>query len=119
MSLKNGFYHVKVSARSGQVDAGEGLVIIRGDIVQGGDASYLYRGLLNSSSPEATAGELHAKLDIKQYQHGRTSVFAPHLSLELDLHGTFAPGSFSLAGSPTSVPDHAFEIAGRYVGAAL
>src|ERR1035437_3689940 len=91
--MKSGIYHVKFT--SSQQAYGEGLAVFKDGTVNGGDQGYLYIGTYQESSAGVTA-----KLKIKKWNQGVTSVFGNIAEFELDLRGNFSSdfSSFNVNG---------------------
>ncbi|AMC35344.1 GrlR family regulatory protein [Janthinobacterium sp. B9-8] len=107
--MKDGIYHVRFSSSMGS--AGEGLVVIKEGMVNGGDAGYLYIGQLSH-----TAEALTGNLKIKRWKHGHTSVFGPLDSFDLKLSGPKSEGnSFSVSGGMIDHPGVSIKIAGDFL----
>ena len=67
--MRDGIYHVRFASTMGA--AGEGLVVVKDRSINGGDAGYLYQGVLASDA----AGELRGQLQVKRWNAGHASVF--------------------------------------------
>ncbi len=110
--MKDGIYHVKFASTMGA--AGEGLVVVKGGSVNGGDAGYLYQGTLDSDS----AGQLRGHLQVQRWNAGHASVFGPLGNFDLDLSGNAANDSFTVSGGVPSRPNMKITISGRMLAQA-
>ena len=99
MTMRDGFYHVRFSTGNGSTATGEGLVILKGETVQGGDFGMLYQGTMSAQGVEGDSGQVGGALQIKRYQPGPSSVFGPLNEFQLALRGRFGPGNFRLSGT--------------------
>lgn len=112
--MKSGIYHVQF--KSSAQSYGEGLAVFKEGTVNGGDHGYLYLGTY-----EDEAGGVSAKLKIRKWNQGVTSVFGPFNEFDLILKGSFNPdlSSFTVAGVSPQIPGASITIFGRRVADAV
>ena len=107
--MQNGIYHVRFSSSTG--DFGEGIVVVKDDSVNGGDAGFLYKGKLSSNS-----GELSGQFNIKRWNPDHVSVFGPVDDFNLNLTGQVGQdNSFFISGGIDSQPQFTININGRFL----
>lgn len=100
--MKNGIYFVNFNTAA---DHGEGTVVVKDSVVNGGDGSFVYQGSLSTSSDGAITGKLHvfrannsktSVMGLNDYQLSVKGKQMPDFSITIE--GT-APGSqFTLRG---------------------
>lgn len=78
--MKDGIYHVRFAAAGGQ--AGEGLIVVKGESINGGDAGYLYRGKVT-----ANGDLLAAQIQVTRWEPTQMSVFGVIDSFNLTMTG--------------------------------
>lgn len=102
-----GIYHVKFVS---QIGHGDGLAVFKDGTINGGDHGFLYLG---NYTVEQTA--VVARLRIKQWQQGITSVFGPYSNFQLELRGSVSPDAsrFTASGSVANEPRARITIEGR------
>jgi hypothetical protein len=112
--MQSGIYHVKFT--SSQQAYGEGLAVFKDGSVNGGDVGYVYLGTY-----EGIPGGVAAKLKIKKWNQGITSVFGNISEFDLDLRGTFSPdfSSFSVGGGIPLMPGSTITITGKRLADAV
>lgn len=110
--MKDGIYHVKFASTMGA--AGEGLVVIKGGSVNGGDAGYLYQGALDSDA----GGQLRGQLQVQRWNAGHVSVFGPLGNFALNLSGHAANDVFTVNGGVAGQPGLKITISGRMLAQA-
>lgn len=110
--MNEGIYHVNFSA--GGTNVGEGLVVIKGGAVNGGDPAYLYSGTMSNSGSSVSA-----QLHVQQWNTRLPSVFGPIKQFDLTLTGTASDANFSIAGHITGQPNQKINIAGKRLAAAV
>jgi T3SS negative regulator,GrlR len=90
--MKPGIYHVTfASTLSGQ--QGDGLAIIKGNTINGGDMGYLYRGTFEVRGTATTA-----KLNVKRWNQSAVSVFGNIMQFDLQVEGQLSPDLTSFTG---------------------
>lgn len=110
--MKDGIYHVRFASTMGA--AGEGLVVVKGGSVNGGDAGYLYQGALDSDA----TGQLHGQLQVHRWNAGHVSVFGPLGDFALSLSGQAANDGFTVSGGVPGQPSMRITISGRMLAQA-
>jgi hypothetical protein len=105
--MRDGIYHVKFASTMGA--AGEGLVVVKDRSVNGGDAGYLYQGVLASDA----AGDLRGQLQVKRWNAGHASVFGPLGNFALDVSGRAANDTFTVSGGVPGQSTMKITISGR------
>lgn len=112
--MKDGIYHVSFSSSAGV--SGDGLVVIKGIFVNGGDPVCLYRGQFN-----AEGDNLSGQILIERWNPGGVSVFGPMDKFELSLSGRFNASSstFSVSGGIPGSPGLTISINGRFLSPAV
>ena len=103
-----GVYIVSFSAGS---RTGQGLAVLNGQKINGGDASYLYRGQYTE-----TNGKAQATLEIKSHTAGANSVFGNYPVLHLTLTGASNPMGFTMTGATKEVANMTITITGKKIG---
>lgn len=108
--MKDGIYHVSFSSSTGL--SAEGLAVIKGSSVNGGDPGYLYRGQVN-----AEGDNLSGQILIERWNPSGVSVFGPMDKFELSLSGRFNASSstFSVSGGIPDRPGLTISINGRFL----
>lgn len=112
--MKPGIYHVQF--RSSAQSYGEGLAVFKDGTVNGGDQGYLYLGTY-----EGETGNVSAKLKIRKWNQGVTSVFGPFNEFDLVLQGSLKPdlSGFTVSGGSPQIPGASITIHGRRVAEAV
>lgn len=110
----DGVYHVKFS--SSTHDFGEGLIVVKGNVINGGDHGYLYQGHMEGSDDIVTG-----VFKIKQWNTMVPSVFGRIPKFELSLNGRQDSNSrsFSVSGNVVGQSQLIINITGRYLSEAL
>ena len=110
--MKEGIYHVTFSSNSN--DFGEGIVVLKGNALNGGDHGYLYTGSTNIQ-----VDKFSFLLKVKQWNPAVQSVFGPLNEFNLNLNGQSSPdGGFLAQGYVVEQPQAKITIHGRYLSAA-
>ncbi|OBQ04599.1 GrlR family regulatory protein [Anabaena sp. AL09] len=108
----DGIYHVTFSSNSN--DFGAGIVVFKGNSVNGGDHGYFYTGTKSGQD-----GEFNSTLTIKQWNSSVQSVFGPAKELVLEVNGTSSvDNSFVAHGHITDQPQAKITIRGQHLSAA-
>ncbi|MES2241858.1 MAG: GrlR family regulatory protein [Pseudomonadota bacterium] len=105
--MKDGIYHVTFNSQSGM---GEGIVVVAGSKVNGGDDGYTYQG-----SVVAAADQVSGVLTVNRHAAGATSVFGDISDFILRLKGTHSDRGFQLTGSVDGIPQAQIQINGRWL----
>lgn len=109
--MNEGIYHVRFSAGAQQF--GEGLAVVKGGKVNGGDPGYVYTGDI-----AINGGAASATLHIAQWNAAVKSVFGPMQAFDLVLTGTAGVSDFTVTGHVVGQPQRQIRIHGRFVAAA-
>lgn len=104
----SGIYFVEFRASTRNV--GAGLVIIDDGVVNGGDATYLYRGRFDHY-----AGSLRASIEVSHYRGEVNAVMGPFREFTLNLSGSADERQFVLSGGSPTIPGVTIELIGRKV----
>ena len=86
---------------------GSGVIVMRQGKIEGGDATYFYRGSYENLSPEkAYPSPFRAKLEVKPFLPGAESVFKTvNKDFTLNLEGTLKDENHAVAvGTPEGMP---------------
>lgn len=89
--MKDGIYAVTFSTPN---DRGEGLLTIRNGAVNGGDAHYLYQGVLTGGGSAWSGG-----LNVTQWKAGNHTVFGTTGNYLLDARFSYNAGNDSFSGT--------------------
>lgn len=111
--MENGIYHVRFASSMG--GAGEGMVVVKDDTINGGDAGYVYLGKLS-----ADGAILRGQLQVQRWNPSTFSVFGPLDQFALDLVGQAeaANDSFTVTGGMAGQPSLRITITGRRLATA-
>jgi len=109
--MQDGIYHVTFSSNVN--DLGEGIVVFKGNSVNGGDYGYLYTGTKTDDSPRFSS-----RLTIKQWNPAAQSVFGPRKEFVLNLSGVSSGSGFEAQGSVEGQSHLTVIARGRYLSAA-
>jgi len=106
--MREGIYHVEFVAEGKK--AGQGIVVLKGNTVNGGDAGFVYTGRVYGT-PDA----LTADLKIKRWNAGFQSVLGNLTEFQLALsgRGNTNLSTFSIAGAIPGQPNRKLSILGR------
>jgi hypothetical protein len=107
--MENGIYHIEFKP-AGSDTVGNGLVVLQNGSVNGGDISYIYRGM------EITKGEnIISKIQVSRYDASQQSIFGSLENFDLELSGTLSKDGreFSLSGTIVGQPQFRIHIAGK------
>ena len=108
----DGIYRVTFSSSSN--DFGDGIVVIKGDTINGGDHGYLYSG-----TKSIQGGQISSSLTIKQWNPSVQSIFGPNKEFVLELSGDVsADNGFVVHGHVAGHSQEKITIRGRYLSAA-
>ncbi|MBD9675510.1 hypothetical protein IB274_02305 [Pseudomonas sp. PDM18] len=107
--MSQGIFHVQFRSSIG--DHGDGLVVITDGHVNGGDAHFLYQGII----PAAT-GEVSARLTVSKWRGGNTSVVKiDNYALDVKGHVDYENGTLNLNGTVVGHSNLTIGIEGRKV----
>lgn len=110
--MRDGIYHVTFSSNSN--DFGEGIAVLKGDTINGGDHGYIYTGIKSEQ-----AGQFTSRLTIKQWNNSVQSVFGPTKEFVLELSGSeFGGNGFLAHGHVAGQPQAKITIRGQHLSAA-
>lgn len=108
MNNNDGVY--KVTFRAAGQHYSVGVVFLVGEKVYGGDASYFYRGAIETTNGKNVSGTL----TVRRYFEG-DSVFGPLDNFGLELSGSVEGDSFYLRGHVIDRADLQITVEGRRV----
>lgn len=104
--MKDGIYYVRFSSNS--QGFGEGAVVVKNNIVNGGDFACTYRGTINGDS-------VTLKVDV--HDKSRTSVFGSVGSFSLILKSSeTTSGGYNLSGHVEGMPQNSIGIQAKHIG---
>jgi hypothetical protein len=106
----SGIFFVDFSV--GPQNVGAGLAVIADGTINGGDASYLYRGQIDVHGNQA-----RAVIEVAHYRGALNSVFGALQNFTLDLTGTVDVEKFIVHGKISNTPGPVISISGRKVAA--
>ena len=104
--LADGIYSVHFETLAGQ---GDGIVVVTGEKLQGGDASFAYYGLL-----EQTNNGFSIQIETKRHSEGRASVFNMD-SVHINLIGKSEGLNAVCTGTAEEVPGLIFKAVLRFI----
>jgi hypothetical protein len=104
--LADGIYSVHFETPAGQ---GDGIVVVTGEKLQGGDASFAYYGLL-----EQTNNGFSIQIETKRHSEGRASVFDMD-SVHINLIGKSEGLNAVCTGTAEEVPGLIFKAVLRFI----
>lgn len=105
--MKEGIYHVTFHSPLGE---GDGIIVVAGSNVNGGDSGYTYQGPIVS-----TGKQISGVLSVNRHSTGATSVFGDISDFGLKLQGTHSDRDFQLSGSAVEMPSARLRITGRWL----
>ncbi|HHR6129249.1 TPA: GrlR family regulatory protein [Providencia alcalifaciens] len=103
--MKDGIYFVRF--RSNSQDFGNGTVIVKDNIVNGGDFAYLYRGKVNG---------IQTTLTIERHDKSATSVFGDIDKFNLILNIAESGRDYVLAGHVEGIQQMKITINAKFIG---
>lgn len=106
--MLSGIYFVRFVANSNNV--GEGLVVIKDGIINGGDLTYLYQGRL-----DYYGDEIKAQIDVRHYKGPLNSVMGPLKEYSLHLSGKRQGEKLEVSGGIPNMPNASISILGTKV----
>ena len=104
--LADGIYSVHFETPAGQ---GDGIVVVTGENLQGGDPSFVYYGLL-----EQTNNGFSIQIETKRHSEGRASVFNMD-SVHINLIGKSEGLNAVCTGTAEEVPGLIFKAVLRFI----
>jgi hypothetical protein len=104
--LADGIYSVHFETPAGQ---GDGIVVVAGEKLRGGDASFVYYGLL-----EQTNNGFSIQIETKRHSEGRASVFNMD-SVHINLIGKSEGLNAVCTGTAEEVPGLIFKAVLKFV----
>ena len=110
--VREGIYRVRFG---GPRDSGDGMVVVKGSTVNGGDAGFSFAGRIFG-----TSDDLAVDLKVKRWNVGHVSVFGNLTDFNLTLAGkaNAHAGTFAVSGSVTGQPSMRISIVGQWISAA-
>jgi hypothetical protein len=106
--MTSGIFFVQFSIGPGNV--GAGLAVISNGDINGGDATYLYRGHLDSYNKQAKA-----TIEVAHYRGALNSLFGPLRTFTLELGGTADDQVFDVQGVILGTASPVIRIVGQKV----
>ncbi|MDU2940666.1 MAG: GrlR family regulatory protein [Enterobacteriaceae bacterium] len=103
--MKDGIYYVVFS--SNQQDFGNGTVVVKNDVINGGDFGFTYQG-------HAEGNKLH--LHVYQHDPRVTSVFQGVDNFNLDLSLSDSNEGYLMQGSVAGMPSAQIAISAKFIG---
>jgi hypothetical protein len=104
----SGIYLITFSASNNRF--GEGMIVIDNGAVNGGDATYLYRGRFDNYGDD-----LKANLEVRHYRGPLNAVLGPLKQFNLALVGKLKDDNFYLAGGIPGLPVGTINITGTKI----
>ena len=104
----SGIYLVSFSANNNMF--GEGIVTVSEGAVNGGDATYLYRGHFDNYGDD-----MKASIEVRHYRGPVNGVLGPLKQFNLILTGKIVGDNFSLSGGIPNMPTAIIMITGTKV----
>jgi len=104
--MKDGIYYVVF--RSNQADAGNGTVVVKDGVINGGDFGYVYQGKIEGGK---------VKLHVKQHDPKVPSVFPGVTSYSMSLSIEESPGGYVLSGAIDGYPQARLSVGAKYTSA--
>lgn len=108
LNTMSGIFYVEFAASNR--DAGAGLAVIDNGRVNGGDATYLYRGRVDHY-----AGDARATIEVTHYRGQPNSVMGPLRQFTLILSGRATEDRFEFEGGTSSAPGIRIRMVGQKV----
>lgn len=105
VKMKDGIYFVVF--KSNIQDFGDGTVVVRDGVVNGGDYGFSYQGKINNNS---------LKLNAKQHDKDVVSVFGDITSYELVLDIKPTDNGYDLVGKTDLVPGVVIQVEAKFIG---
>lgn len=103
--MKDGIYFVKF--KSNIQDFGEGTVIVKNGVVNGGDYGFSYQGKVDNNQ---------LKLSAKQHDKNVESVFGNITSYEIDLKINPSNNGYELIGKTDLAPGVVIQAHAKFIG---
>ncbi|MBE8614476.1 negative regulator GrlR [Morganella morganii] len=103
--MKDGIYFVKF--RSNLQDFGDGTVIVKNNIINGGDFAYLYRGTVSDSK---------ITLTVERHDRTATSVFGDVDKFNLILNVAESGNNYVLTGHVEGMQQMQISISAKFIG---
>lgn len=104
----SGIYLISFLADSNKF--GEGLVVVDEGAVNGGDATYLYRGHFDQYGDD-----MKASIEVRHYRGPLNGVLGPIKQFDLILSGKIVGDNFSLSGGIPNMPTATITITGTKI----
>ena len=104
----SGIYLVSFAANNNRF--GEGIVVVKDGSVNGGDASYLYRGHLDYYGED-----VKASIEVRHYRGPVNAVLGPLKLFNLTLSGKISGDNFQVSGGIANMPGASITITGSRI----
>lgn len=109
--MKDGIYYVRFMSNGQGI--GEGIAVMKGESVNGGDSGFTYVGY-----KQASAEGFIATLSIRQWDRSAQSVFGPLSDFKLECQGTATAAGFEASGHVVGQPNLTLTLRGQFLTAA-
>lgn len=103
--MKDGIYYVVF--RSNNQDFGNGTVVVKDDVINGGDFGFTYKG--------GTAGD-KVMLNVIQHDRAASSVFGDLTNFNLNLTINEVTSGYQLHGGVEGMPSAIIQINAKFIG---
>ena len=104
----SGIYLITFSANNNRF--GEGIVVVKDGSVNGGDASYLYRGHFDYYGED-----IKASIEVRHYRGPLNAVLGPLKQFNLTLSGKVSGDNFHVSGGIPNMPIGSITITGSRI----
>lgn len=109
--MKDGIYYVRFLSNGQGV--GEGIAVMKGESVNGGDSGYTYTGY-----KQVSADGFVATLTIRRWDPNSQSVFGPLNEFKLEFRGAATDDGFQATGSIVGELGMTLNVRGQFLTAA-
>lgn len=106
--MLSGIYLISFAANSNRV--GEGILVVKDGSVNGGDASYLYRGHFDYYGED-----VKASIEVRHYRGPLNAVLGPLKQFNLTLSGKTSGDNFQVSGGIPSMSGATISITGSMI----
>ncbi len=109
--MKDGIYYVRFMSNGQGI--GEGIAVMKGESVNGGDSGFTYSGYKHPS-----ADGFVATLSIRQWDPNAQSVFGPLSDFKIECRGAATAGGFDASGIVVGQPGLTLTLRGQFLAVA-